>query len=185
MGPGNGGWPRIGLQLRALRGQRQAAVGEPSRRALGLAGVAKQLAFQPIETMGRGEEAIAVRIAHDDSRRLRTDFDDVGVRHCPASIPNSGRQRSRCLKVPWIKFQHIRHTPPPGLAFGEPDDRLQQGYPVRSGLSAQSLTSRILDHPLSRVMTSAYERPSDASHAEIDAPSRLMTCGWPWSSIET
>src|SRR5258705_2099547 len=181
MGPGNGGWPRIGLQLRPLRGQRQAAVGEPSHRALGLAGIAKQLAFQPIETMGRSEEAIAVRIAHDDSRCLRADFDDVGVRHCPASIANSGRQRNRCLKVPWINSNTSvmpRHRVSPSASPMTGSSRGIQYAPA-------SDVSRILDHPLSLVMTSAYERRSDASHAEIDAPSRLMTCGWPWSSIET
>src|ERR1700676_473157 len=65
----------------SLGGQCQVTVGEPDRGPFGLAGIAKQLAFQRIETVTGCKEAIAVRIAHDDSGRLRADFDDVGVRH--------------------------------------------------------------------------------------------------------
>ena len=59
--------------------QLHVATGEPDRRALGFAGVAKQLAFERIETVASGEKPVTVRIAHDDSRRLRRDFDNVGV----------------------------------------------------------------------------------------------------------
>src|SRR6266851_2255089 len=69
-----------------LRGQRHAAGHEAAGRALGLAGVAKQLAFQRIETVGGGEKPIAVLVSHHDSRRLRSNFDDVSVRHLPALL---------------------------------------------------------------------------------------------------
>src|SRR6478735_7529237 len=69
----------------ALRGWRQLTIDNATSRLLGLARVAKQLAFQRIEAKGGREETITAGLAHDDSRRLRADFDDVGVRHCPAS----------------------------------------------------------------------------------------------------
>lgn len=59
----------------------QAAIGEAAGRPLRFARVAKQLAFQRIEAVGGGEETKTVRIAHDDSRGFRSNFDDVGVRH--------------------------------------------------------------------------------------------------------
>jgi hypothetical protein len=70
----------------ASRCQRHAAGHEAAGRVLGLAGAAKQLAFQRIETVGGGEKSIAVRVAHHDSRRLRSNFDDVSVRHLPALL---------------------------------------------------------------------------------------------------
>src|ERR1700681_1046472 len=69
-----------------LGGQRHAAGHEASGRELGLPGVAKQLAFQWIEAVGGGEKPIAVRVSHHDSRRLRSNFDDVSVRHLPALL---------------------------------------------------------------------------------------------------
>src|SRR5713226_2988537 len=71
---------------KALRGWRQLTIGKATSRPLGLARVAKQLAFQRIEAVGSSKETIPAAIAHDDSRRLRADFDDVSVRHCPASV---------------------------------------------------------------------------------------------------
>src|SRR6202171_2691532 len=69
-----------------LRGSRQGALGEATSRTLGLARIAKQLTFHRIEAMRRCKKAITIWIPHDDSRRLRSDFDDVSVRHCPASV---------------------------------------------------------------------------------------------------
>jgi hypothetical protein len=56
---------------------------EADRCALGFAGIAKQLSIDRIEAMRGREEPVAVRVRvpHDNSRRLRADFDDVGVRH--------------------------------------------------------------------------------------------------------
>ena len=45
------------------------------------------------------------------------------------------------------------HTPPPGLAFGEPDDRLQRGIQYAEASRLIISVSGILDHPPSRVMT--------------------------------
>jgi hypothetical protein len=82
--------------MNVLRGWRQLTIGNATRRLLGLARVAKQLAFQRIETMGGREETITAGIAHDDSRRLRADFDDVAIRHGPAALFLSpGQQRRR------------------------------------------------------------------------------------------
>src|SRR5258706_14242328 len=46
-----------------------------------------------------------------------------------------------------------RHTPPPGLAFGEPDDRLQRGIQYAAAFRFHHRRFGILDHPLSRMMT--------------------------------
>ena len=46
---------------------------------LGLAGGAKQPSFQRIETMRRRKKSKSRSIPHHNSRRLRTDFDDVTV----------------------------------------------------------------------------------------------------------
>jgi len=62
-----------------LRNQRQPTVREPKRGALGFAGVAKHLAFYRIELVGGRKKPVALTIAHDNSRGLRTDFDDVSV----------------------------------------------------------------------------------------------------------
>jgi hypothetical protein len=47
----------------------------------------------------------------------------------------------------------IRRTPPPGLACGEPDDRLQRGIQYAAASRFYFDCSRILDRPLSRAMT--------------------------------
>ena len=70
----------------ALRHQPEIAAGELERCALGLPRIAKQPAFQRIEAVGGGEETITAGIAHDDSRRLRRDFDDIGVGHFPGAL---------------------------------------------------------------------------------------------------
>ena len=54
----------------ALRSQFQIALQQPAGRTLGLAGAAEELAFEPIETVGRREETVAAGIAHDDAGRL-------------------------------------------------------------------------------------------------------------------
>src|SRR4051812_14582724 len=41
--------------------------------------------------MGSRKKSVAAGIAHDDPRRLRTDFDDVGIRHGPASYVQRGQ----------------------------------------------------------------------------------------------
>lgn len=63
----------------ALCNQRQSTICKPDRGPLGLAGVAKQLTFYPVEAVRGGEKPVAAGIAHDDSRSLRADFDDVSV----------------------------------------------------------------------------------------------------------
>src|SRR5258708_24961081 len=45
-----------------------------------------------------------------------------------------------------------RHTPPPGLAFGEPDDRLQRSIQYAAALRPNHGRSGILDHPLEPVI---------------------------------
>src|SRR6202022_259463 len=54
-----------------------------------------------------------------------------------------------------------RHTPPPGLAFGEPDDRLQRGIQYAAASRFHHNCSGIPDHPLSRMMTPWYEVKSE------------------------
>jgi hypothetical protein len=56
-----------------------AAGEELHRRALRLAGAAKQPAFEAIETVGGGKEPKSGGFPNHYSRRLRTHFDDVGV----------------------------------------------------------------------------------------------------------
>jgi ketosteroid isomerase-like protein len=59
---------------------------------LGFPRVAEYLAFEAIEAVRGCEEAIAFRVAYDDARWLRADFDDVTVRHFhPVSVLQSGR----------------------------------------------------------------------------------------------
>ena len=65
----------------ALRCQLQIAFQQPAGRPLGLAGAAEELAFEPVEAVGRREETVAAGIAHNDAGRCRTDFDDVAVGH--------------------------------------------------------------------------------------------------------
>ncbi len=60
-----------------LCGQFQIAVGKADSRALGLACIAKQLTFERIEAVSGCEKPVAFRIPNHDSRRLRSDFDDV------------------------------------------------------------------------------------------------------------
>ena len=59
----------------------EIAGGKTPRRALGFAGSAEQLAFQLFETTRGREEAVPAGATHDDSGGLRTDFDNVGIRH--------------------------------------------------------------------------------------------------------
>src|ERR1700729_4351207 len=68
-----------------------AATGETPGRPLGLAGVAKHLAFQPVETMGGGEEPKTFRVTHHDPCRPRADLDDVSVRHGTHAVPQCGQ----------------------------------------------------------------------------------------------
>jgi hypothetical protein len=56
------------------------AVGEELHYgAFSLPGATKQPSFQGIEPMGRSEKTESAAFPDHDSRRLRTDFDDVGV----------------------------------------------------------------------------------------------------------
>ncbi len=57
------------------------------------------------------------------------------------------------------------HTPPSGLAFGGPDDRLQRGLQYAGAFRLIASVSGILDHPLSRVMTDAVNPRSAAPAA--------------------
>src|SRR5438876_9130923 len=45
------------------------------------------------------------------------------------------------------------HTPPPGLAFGEPDDRLQRGIQYAAAFRFHRCRFGLLNRPLSRAMT--------------------------------
>ena len=53
-----------------LRRESQFAFRQAIGGALGVAGAAKQLAFESVEFVGRRKEAIAIRITHHDARRL-------------------------------------------------------------------------------------------------------------------
>src|SRR5713226_9671603 len=46
-----------------------------------------------------------------------------------------------------------RHAPPPGLAFGEPDDKLQRGIQYYEAKRQDLERHGVLDRPLSRTMT--------------------------------
>ncbi len=46
-----------------------------------------------------------------------------------------------------------RHAQPPGLAFGEPDDRLHRGIQYSVTLVVEPERHGVLDRPLSRTMT--------------------------------
>src|SRR6476620_7097959 len=46
-----------------------------------------------------------------------------------------------------------RHTPPTGLACGEPDDKLQRGIQYAAASQLHHEGPGIPDHPLSRMMT--------------------------------
>ena len=77
--------------------QRPPTVRDPERRALGFAGVAKHLTFYRIEPVGGRKKPVALAIPHDNSRGLRTDFDDVSVWHLQsvtlsAADNNAGEQ---------------------------------------------------------------------------------------------
>src|SRR3954453_1058315 len=86
-----------------LRNQLLTATSEPNGRTLGLPGIAKQLSFKPHEPLRRCEEAVAFRSSHNDARRLRGDFDNVGIRHAcfpGASLLKADRQPKRPQLVP-------------------------------------------------------------------------------------
>ena len=56
------------------------------------------------------------------------------------------------------RLQHSsRHRPPPGLAFGEPDDRLQRVIQYSETPVIESISRSVLDTPLSRSMTTICE----------------------------
>src|SRR6266566_776471 len=55
-----------------------------------------------------------------------------------------------------------RHTPPPGLASGEPDDRLQRSIQYAAASLINHECSGILDHPPSRVTTGLRVDGADA-----------------------
>jgi hypothetical protein len=61
-----------------------------------------------------------------------------------------------------------RHTPPPGLAFGGPDDRLLRGIQYAAASRFYHRLLGILDHPLSRMMmTVAFANtPSHSRNAK-------------------
>jgi hypothetical protein len=69
------------------------------------------------------------------------------------------------------RFNHLRcHTPPPGLAFGEPDDRLRRGIRYAAAVAVSHERLGVLDHPLSRVMTPVIEeRPCNAVTSSVPA----------------
>ena len=69
-----------------LRCQLQFALGEAAGGAFGFACVAEDLAFEPVELMTGGEEAISTLIAYDDPGRIGADFDYVGIRHSQSQL---------------------------------------------------------------------------------------------------
>src|SRR5690349_5071206 len=94
------GFDKLDLRtdLSCLRRHAQIALEQAPRGALGLAGVAEDLALEGIETMRRREEAKAAAVAHDDARGLRADLDDIGIRHNPVltytwGINRTGRRK--------------------------------------------------------------------------------------------
>ena len=76
-----------------LRNPRQSAAGETDRRTFGFPGVAKELPFHRIKALAGREKPVTAEVAHDDTRRLRENFDDVSVRHF--TIPRPLRSSAR------------------------------------------------------------------------------------------
>ena len=76
-----------------LRDKRQTAIDQAFGCAFGLTGVAKQLAFQPIEPMGGGKKSITALSAYDDSRRLRACRTN-GIRRSTPCRRRSARSRT-------------------------------------------------------------------------------------------
>jgi hypothetical protein len=52
-----------------------------------------------------------------------------------------------------LKFESICHHPPPGPAFGRPDDRLKRVIQYSRDISSESKGRGVLDTPHSRGMT--------------------------------
>ena len=71
--------PGLGSGRCHHRCRQKTLAGEQKGGPLGLAGIAKQLPFHGVEAVGRCKEPVAVGITNDNSRGLRTDFDDVGI----------------------------------------------------------------------------------------------------------
>src|SRR5882724_7702928 len=80
------------------------------------------------------------------------------------------------LSQPVSELTQTVIPPPPGLAFGEPNDRLQRGIQYAAASRFYRGCSGILDHPLSRVMTAVENpRPKNKSakpHGRWSARSR-------------
>src|SRR5258708_3886609 len=75
-----------------------------------------------------------------------------------------------------------RHTPPPGLAFGEPDDRLQQGIQYAAASRLIISASGILDRRSSRATTrSVKSQPPFCAYLGSlqkapPSPGRIIRC---------
>ncbi|WP_315728877.1 MULTISPECIES: hypothetical protein [unclassified Bradyrhizobium] len=57
----------------------------------------------------------------------------------------------------WQIFRICCHHPPPGLASGEPDDRLQRMIQYSRDSNYLSMSLGVLDAPHARGMTNEYE----------------------------
>src|ERR1700722_14711841 len=58
-----------------------------------------------------------------------------------------------------------RHRPPPGLAFGEPDDRLRRAIGYSETPMMESISRSVLDTPRSRSMTTSRGRAKQSGPA--------------------
>ena len=85
---------------------------------------------------------------------------------------------------------HQRHSPPPGLAFGEPDDRLRQGIRYAAASPLNHYCLGVLDRPVEPDDDSAYmvaDMPSRAGFAAACALSGiygLLQGAWPFGFVE-
>ena len=82
-----------------------------------------------------------------------------------------------------LRPSYDRHTPPPGLAFGEPDDRLQRSIQYAAASRLHHCVSGILDRPPARAMTTESVAPhrrhcerSEAIHLSFCCGHGLLRC---------
>src|SRR6266702_3421459 len=83
----------------------EIAVCKANNLTLGLARIPKQLALQRIEAVRGREKPVTFRIPHHDSRGLRTDFDDVSVRHFLKRLLSRANNGARAQKFRVRKYE--------------------------------------------------------------------------------
>src|SRR5271166_1213601 len=82
---------------------------QPRRSTLRVARGAKQAAFELMEGLGSCEKTVTTRIAHDDTRLLRSDLDNVAVGHYTRSLfPVRSITDSKRLRSPYNDGR-VRH----------------------------------------------------------------------------